>query len=108
VTLDEFVAAASGLRLIHEKANLPFRVIQSTTLLWVQQASTLATFGPFHVSAAQRRLAPVMRRAVLELVTTHEYVSQIAYGVGYSHHADFDHDFRGLLGMTPGAFRRLW
>jgi AraC-like DNA-binding protein len=48
-----------------------------------------------------------MRRAVLELVTTHEYVSQIAYAVGYSDHGNFDHDFKAFFGISPRAFRRL-
>lgn len=106
-TLEEFVAAANGLRLIHEKEHLPFTVIGSTIRTWVQRASSPATIGPLHVSALQRRLAPTMRRAALELMTSREYVSQIAYGVGYSDHPNFDHDFREFFGMTPRAFRQL-
>ena len=107
VTLEEFVATANSLRLLHEKQHLPFSAVRARIVTWIQPASSPSAFGPLPASVNQRRLAPIMRRAVLELVTTHEYISQIAYGVGYSDHADFDHNFRDFFGMTPRAFRRL-
>ena len=51
--------------------------------------------------------AVVMRRAVLELLTPHEHVRQIAYRLGYSEHGNFDHHFHGFFGMTPKELRRL-
>jgi YesN/AraC family two-component response regulator len=107
LTLEEFVAAAMGLRLLHDKAPLPLNVVRSTILLKLEQASSPAVFGQLHVSVRQRRLGPAMRSAVLELGTSREYVSQIAYSVGYSDHANFDHDFRDFFGIPPGTFRRL-
>jgi DNA-binding response OmpR family regulator len=103
LTLEEFVAVASSLRLLHEKARLPFSVLRSAILLKIEQSSNPAVFG----QVRHRRLGPAMRRAALELGTSREYVSQIAYGVGYSDHANFDHDFKLFFGITPGAFRRL-
>ena len=76
--------------------------------MWVQQASSPAIFGQLQVSVRQRRLAPAMRRAILELVTSDEYVSQIGYGLGYSDPGNFDHDFGKFFGMAPRAFRRLF
>ncbi len=107
LTLEEFVAAANSLRLLHEKAHLPLDVLRPAILLWAQQASSPALFGSLQVLGQQCRLGPVMRRAVIRLVTSREYVSQIAYGVGYSDHPNFDHDFRDFFGITPRAFRRL-
>lgn len=103
LTIEEFVAVAGGLRLLHEKARLPLSVLRSAILLRIEQALSPAVFGQIR----QRRLGPTMRRAALELGTSREYVSQIAYGVGYSDHANFDHDFKDFFGITPGAFRRL-
>ena len=71
LTLEEFVAVADGLRLVHEKTRLPFSVLRSAILLRIEQASNPGVFG--HVR--QRRLGPAMRRAALELGTSQEYVS---------------------------------
>jgi DNA-binding response OmpR family regulator len=55
----------------------------------------------------QCRRAIVMRRAVLALLNRQEHVRQVAYRLGYSDHANFDHDFRGFFGIAPTTYRRL-
>jgi transcriptional regulator GlxA family with amidase domain len=55
----------------------------------------------------ERRLQEAARR----LVTTHQSVSQIAYGVGYRSGSlsDFRRDFAERFGMSPKEYRtRLW
>lgn len=52
-------------------------------------------------------LALAMRRAAVELVSSSEQVAQIAYRLGYDHHAAFDRHFRAFFGCSPTAFRRV-
>lgn len=53
------------------------------------------------------RKAVVMRRAVLQLLGPHEQIRQIAYGLGYSDHGNFDHEFLWFFGIAPKQFRWL-
>ena len=55
----------------------------------------------------QCKKAVVMRRAVLELLRPNEQIRQIAYGLGYSDHGNFGHDFFRFFGVAPRHFRRL-
>ena len=53
------------------------------------------------------RRAFLMRKAAMDIASDHDHVRQIAYRLGYSDAANFDHDFRGFFGLTPTVFRRL-
>ncbi len=45
--------------------------------------------------------------AVHQLASSCDYVSQIAYTVGFDHPSQFDREFRRMLCMSPRAFRSL-
>jgi AraC-like DNA-binding protein len=59
------------------------------------------------LSWSQFRRAAVMREAVASLAHGDDYVSQIAYRLGYDHAGVFDRDFHLFLGVTPTKYRRL-
>jgi len=48
-----------------------------------------------------------VRPVLAPLARTDEQVAQIAYGAGYEHPSQLDHDFAGALGVTPKLFRQL-
>ncbi len=49
----------------------------------------------------------VMKAAAIEVLTTTEYIPQIAYGLGL-HPGSLDRDFHKSFGCSPGQMRRLW
>ena len=55
----------------------------------------------------QWKWAILMSSAIRGLVTSDDHVRQIAFRLGYEHPQQFDRDFRRVLGMSPGEFRRL-
>ena len=57
--------------------------------------------APIHVYQIQRRI----ERAKKELVAGHP-VAQVAINVGFADQSHFTKRFRGIVGMTPGAYRR--
>jgi AraC-like DNA-binding protein len=61
----------------------------------------------FGLTFVQCRRAVLMRRAAIELIDINQHVRQIAFRLGYSDAANFDHEFRRFFGLTPTAFRRL-
>ena len=48
-----------------------------------------------------------VRSVFAALARTDEQVAQIAYGAGYEHASQLDHDFAGVLGVTPKLFRQM-
>jgi ActR/RegA family two-component response regulator/AraC-like DNA-binding protein len=63
--------------------------------------------GGMGLSWSQFRRAVVMRRAIASLANGDDYISQIAYALGYDHPTAFDRDFHLLLGIPPTAYRLL-
>lgn len=63
--------------------------------------------GSIHVTVQQCKRLVMMRHAVSQLLNLQEQVRQIAYALGYTDAANFDHDFRRFFGMTPTQFRHL-
>lgn len=55
----------------------------------------------------QWRWGFLLRPALILLATSQEQVAQIAYSCGYGSLAQFDHDLRRLLHMTPTEYRQL-
>lgn len=51
--------------------------------------------------------ALTVRKGVRQLFFTEERIKQIAVGLGYEHHSQFDRDVREVVGMSPRRFRRL-
>jgi len=49
-----------------------------------------------------------VRDALRRLTERDARVAQVAYAVGYEHATQLDRDFRGMIGCTPRAFRRLY
>ena len=52
--------------------------------------------------------AAVIRAAIDPVLNTEEQFSQIAYGLGYQHLSQFDHDFNVTVGRSPRELRRMW
>ncbi len=83
-----------------EKQNLARR-------LDVDLSSLEKLFGGLGLSWCQFQRAVVVRPALPLLVHSGEYVSQIAYRLGYDHPSAFDRDFHLFLGVAPTMYRRL-
>lgn len=107
LTLAEFVALAKSIRLLHQKRYLPAGLVRTRISTWLRDASSAVSLGAERAALLEHRRAIAMRRAIMELVTSDEYVSQIAYRLGYSEAANFDHDFKKFFCMPPRAFRSL-
>lgn len=111
LTFVEFVALAKAMRMLHVKLGIPVTVLLPRVLDWLgdaahSEAARLPAEGDAG-STRDRRRVSVMRRAALELLTSDEYVSQIAYALGYSDAGNFVRDFRDFFGLPPSSFRRL-
>jgi AraC-like DNA-binding protein len=61
----------------------------------------------FGISLPRLRIIARARPFMVDLLTTDEHVSQIAYARGYGHASQADHDLRRLLELPPKEFRRL-
>lgn len=56
-------------------------------------------------SPKQFRLRKLLDRAVDQLITTSDPISEIAYGLGYENASSFNRLFRQRFGVTPSEFR---
>ena len=97
--LSLIVAAGKGWSSVSEKGIAADLRIDSINL-W----QTLRK--EFGVTLVRCRRAVLMRQAAMELLHGNEHVRQIAFRLGYTDAANFDHDFRSFFGVTPTAFRR--
>jgi AraC-like DNA-binding protein len=61
----------------------------------------------FGVSPYQYHVQLKMDRAKEMLLSTREPLEYIAYVVGYSQSSSFGHEFKKMMGMTPGEFRKI-
>lgn len=125
LTTFQFEAVANGIRMLHVKPRLPVSVIVRRLTAFAPEGSSrrmIRRHEPPPLMPASQEQRPIgadrrttsrfrrsmtMRRASLELLTSDEYVSQIAYALGYSEPGNFSHTFRKFFGVSPRHFRRL-
>jgi AraC-like DNA-binding protein len=86
------------------------------TGLSLSELSRAATMTPFQFLRTFRRLAGMtphqyvlrvrLHRAAVRLRGSAAAISRIAYESGFNDLSSFNHRFRRLMGMTPGAYRK--
>ena len=73
--------------------------------VWGPRIRTIAQ--ALGVPFSQFRAAMLLRLALLRLAHTDDRVRQIAYDLDYSHASALNHHVKGVVGMSPRAFRTL-